>query len=151
MNKGQFLAKFRAERATLDDRLALLSDAQLTMPPAPGEWSVKEALAHVTFWEQSMLARVRRAVSTGETMPWVDNEEETRLNAQILEDSQRRSLIDVLGENRRSFQQVIALVESLPESDLIDSQRFDWLEGKPLWEYLADEAYGEHYEEHLKF
>ena len=151
MNKAEFLARFRAERARLDDRLAQMSEAQLTTPPAPGEWSTKEALAHVTFWEQSMLDRLRRAVSTGETAPWVGDEEETRLNAQIVEDSQRRSPLDVLDDNRRSFQQAIALVESLPESDLIDPQRFDWLDGKPLWEYVADEAYGEHYEEHLKF
>jgi hypothetical protein len=150
MNKAKFLQTLRAERDTLEKKLAGLSQAQLIERRSPDEWSIKDNLAHLTFWEQSMLDKVRRAVAANETPQWVTDEEETRLNAQIFTDNRDRPLNDILADMRRSFGEVIAQVESLSETDLTDPNRFAWLKGDPLWKYIADEAYAEHYHEHLK-
>lgn len=151
MTKSEFLATLKAERARIDGRLAQMTEAQLTERAAPGTWSVKDNLAHLAYWERYMLERVRRALGQGEVPDWVDDEEERRLNAQVFEDNQDRPLAEVLEEMRQSFHQVVAQVEALSEADLTDIKRFTWLNGGPLWKYIADETYAEHYHEHLGF
>ncbi|GAB4577889.1 MAG: hypothetical protein Fur0022_06210 [Anaerolineales bacterium] len=150
MDKTTFLTTLKTERAHLDQKLTGLTTAQLDTSPAPGEWSLKQNLAHLTFWEQFMLNNIRRWLETGETPTWMDNDEETRTNAQILEDSQSRPAEDVLADMRRSLAEVIALVESLPENVLTDPHHVPWVNGRPLWTYIQNEAFGEHFEEHLK-
>jgi hypothetical protein len=127
-----------------------MSEAELTARSAPGVWSIKDNLAHLVYWEQYMLERIRRAVEHGEAPQWVNNEEETRINAQILEENKERALPQVLEDLWRSYQQVAAQVEALNEPDLTDPQRFPWLKGDPLAKYIEDEAFGEHFHEHLK-
>jgi hypothetical protein len=148
-NKQAFLKAMDAAQAQVEDRLSGLSEEQLAERPAPDAWSLRETLHHLTYWEQYMLNIVRRAVGAGESPQWVTNEEETALNAQILAEANERSARDVADNFRRSFQEVRALVESLPEEVLTDPGRFAWLNGQPLLAYIANESIGEHREEHL--
>lgn len=148
-DKPEFLNKMQAAQERLEERLAGLSDEQLTERPAPDAWSLREALQHLTYWEQYMLNVVRRAVEANESPQWVTNEEETAINAQILAEANERPLRDALADFRRSSQDVKALVESLPEDVLTDPNRFAWLKGQALWAYIANESFGEHREEHL--
>jgi hypothetical protein len=150
MNKTEFLAFLKSERAQLDEKLAQLTEAQLSEPPGPDSWSIKQNLAHVTYWEQEMLKKVRAAVEKGESPQWVNQEDETRLNAQIAEASRERPAGEILAENRQSLRDVIVQVEAISETDLTDPNRFPWRDGQPLWQYIADEACGEHYHEHLR-
>lgn len=71
-------------------------------------------------------------------------------NAHIFAHNQDRPLAGVLTEMARSFAEVLALVETIPEAVLTDPKHFlGWLKGMPLWEYILDETSGEHYTEHL--
>jgi hypothetical protein len=110
---------------------------------------LRDALQHLTYWEQYMLNVVRRAVEEDKPSQWVTNEEETAINAQLLAEASERPPQDVLADFRRSFQDVKTLVESLPEDVLTEPDRFTWLKGQPLWTYIANESFGEHREEHL--
>jgi uncharacterized damage-inducible protein DinB len=148
-NKQEFLNRMQEAQDQLEAKLAGLSDEQLTQRPAPDAWSLRDTLQHLTYWEQYMLNIVRRAVEANEPPQWVTNEEETAINAQLLVEANQRPPQDVLADFRRSSQEVKALVESLPEDVLTDSNRFAWLKGQPLWTYIANESFGEHREEHL--
>ena len=150
MNKSEFLHTLQAERQRLEDKLAGLSEAQLTRHEAPEAWSIKDHLAHLTYWEQYMLDKIRRAVDQGETPQWVTDEEETNINARVYAENQGRPVKDVLAGMRRSLAQVVEQVQALSEEDLTDPNRFAWMKGVPLCKYIADEAYDEHYREHLK-
>jgi hypothetical protein len=150
MNKAEFLAKLQAERAWIDQKLAGLTPAQLDTRPAPDAWSLKQTLAHLTFWEQFMLNNIRLWLETGETPTWMDDTEETSTNAQILEDSRNRPVEEVLAEMSGSLKEVVALIESLPENALTDPNHVPWANG-PLWTYIENESFGEHFQEHLKF
>ena len=149
MNKSEFLDALRAERARLESKLASLSESQLTERPSPEAWSIKDNLAHLTYWEQYMLEKVKRAAEQGETPQWVTDEEETALNARIFEENKDRPLAEVLADVRRSFEQVVAQVQSLSEEELTDQASFAWMKNEPLWKYIEAEACGEHYHEHL--
>jgi hypothetical protein len=146
----------KTERARFDRQLSQMTEAELTARSAPEAWSIKDSLAHLVHWEQYMLERVRRAVDQGEAPQRMADEEEKRLienaeNAEVFEDNKDRPLADILHAMRRSYEQIVAQVEALPESDLIDPRRFAWLNGDPLWKYIANESYAEHYHEHLHF
>ena len=149
MNKTEFLEALRAERARLDRKLARLSEAQLTERAAPDTWSIKDNLAHLTYWEQYMLDKVRRAMEAGETPKWVTSEQETAINAQLFADNRERPLAEVLAAMRRSFEQVVGQVQALSDEDLTDPARFAWMKKEPLWKYIEAECCGEHCEEHL--
>jgi hypothetical protein len=38
----------------------------------------------------------------------------------------------VLDDSRQLFQQLVAAIEAFPEAELLDPQRFPWMEGQPL-------------------
>ncbi|MFN8487934.1 MAG: DinB family protein [Caldilineaceae bacterium] len=149
MNKAEFLDILRTKRTHLEENLAKLSAEQLTRRAAPGSWSIKDGLAHLTFYEQHMLNQVHRALQQELETHNVTKAEQTTRNAQIYERNQDRSLTEVLAEMQASFAEVITLVEMIPETILIEPKYFAFLNGMPLWQYILDETSGEHYEEHL--
>lgn len=149
MTKIEFINTLRVERAKLEATLAALTPRRLTRRASPEAWSIKDHLAHLTYWEQYMLQRIRQAL-LGEMPKWVSTEEETDINASVFERNQRRPLASVLADMHRSLADTFDLIESLSEADLTDPRRFAWLKGKPLYTYIANEGYGEHYHDHLK-
>jgi hypothetical protein len=149
MNKAEFLDTIRSKRARLAENMARLSEAQVTIRATPGSWSIKDGLAHLTFYEQHMLSQVRRALKNELELVEGTKEQQTARNAQIYQRNQDRPLVEVLAEMQSSFAQVIALVETVPETSLTGPMYFDFLNGMPLWQYMLDETSGEHYEEHL--
>ena len=148
MTKIEFLDTLRAERARIEAALGKQTEAQLIYRAAPDQWSLKDTLAHLTYFEQYMLERVQRAL-LGETPRWVTDEEETE-NARVFERNKERPLVRVLADMHLSLADVLEQVESMSEADLTDPNRFAWMKGKPLWSYIANEAYGEHYHDHLQ-
>ena len=148
MTKTEFLQTYRQKRAELDAALAKLNEDELTRRE-PDSWSIKDNLAHLTCCEQYMLNNVRQAIHHGKTLQWMNDAEETAANAQILKDNWDRPLSEILAEMRQSLTEVLAELETLSEDDLTNPNRFAWMGGKPLWTYIANEGYGEHYHEHL--
>jgi hypothetical protein len=149
MTKADFINTLRVERAKLDSWLAALTPQHLTRQDSPEAWSIKDHLAHLTYWEQYMLQRVRQAL-LGEAPKWVSDQEETEINARVFERNRSRPLANVLAAMHRSLADTLELVESLSEDDLTDPNRFTWMKGQPLWQYIANEGYAEHYQDHLK-
>ena len=58
MNRQQLLRKLDQAWVGLQESYAGLSDAQLTQPGVVGDWSVKDILAHVTWWEEEALTHL---------------------------------------------------------------------------------------------
>jgi hypothetical protein len=141
------IESIQAGRASLDARLVGLDEAAMIRPGVQGEWSVKDLLAHLVFWEGGMVENLKRAVR-GE-VPQYPSGELDDINAQVFAENRQRPLEAVLAESRQSFEALLAQVQGLPEEDLIDPGRFAWTEGKPLWEYIAGESF-EHIREHLQ-
>ena len=64
MDKGTLLTKMREGYAAFEALLAPLSDEQMTTPTVNGNWSIKDNLAHLSFWHRHTLSRVE-AVQKG--------------------------------------------------------------------------------------
>jgi hypothetical protein len=55
MNKGQLLKKLEQAWASFTESYAGLSAEQMVEPGVTGDWSVKDILAHVSWWEEEAL------------------------------------------------------------------------------------------------
>ena len=52
MTKTRLLDRLRTERAQWEALLTDIDEARMTQPGVEGEWSVKDIVAHVTFYER---------------------------------------------------------------------------------------------------
>ena len=55
MDKIRFLDTLLAERAEWDRVLSQIDVARMAVPRVAGEWSVKDVVAHVTWFEREMI------------------------------------------------------------------------------------------------
>ena len=150
MNKTNFLRAMQAKRARLEKNLATLSEAELDHKTTAESWSIKDNLAHLTFYEQYMLKRVHKSLENKDiVITGVTKQEQTARNSKIFTENKERSPAEIITEMQNSFAQVIALAEIIPEPVLTNPDYFAWLNGIPLWQYILDETCGEHYKEHL--
>ncbi|HEY1389589.1 MAG TPA: maleylpyruvate isomerase N-terminal domain-containing protein [Ktedonobacterales bacterium] len=132
--------RMRAEHARLEALLANFSDEELIQPGRFGEWSVKDMLAHITFWEQRLIAYVNGAT---ESLVQPDEDELVaidRINAEALAANRDRPLGEVRAAFEHSYQEALELAESLSAEDLAD---------EALYNLLAGDTF-EHYREHIE-
>lgn len=117
MTREENLAKLREARANLEAAVARLSDEQMLEPCTCGEWSVKDELAHVVFWEQHLLADAAR-VRRGETVHEVQDAEVNAINAANWERNKDKPLDQARKDFQTSYSQVVAWLEGASEEEL---------------------------------
>ncbi len=152
MTKSQLLDAITDGRKKFEERLAQLDEDQMTTPGLESGWSVKDVLAHIQVWEARMISWLEDA-QRGEIpqmlppgMTWDDLDQ---MNEETYLQNRDRPLSEVLTEFHQSFPKVLDIVKIIPEEDLIDPDRFEWREGKPLWFIVASNTFW-HYDEHDK-
>ena len=149
-DKPSLLACTQGERARFDALVVSLDEATLTRDGAIEGLAVKDIVAHITAWEQRVVAGTEAALR-GETPAWpepgwtMDRMDE--LNNRDFAANRGRPPADVLAEARASYERASQLLESLGERDLFDGQRYAWTRGEPAWRFF-DSNMGEHYREH---
>src|SRR6266496_1128533 len=125
MNRQQLLQKLDNAWAEIKESYAGLSDAQLTEPGAMGDWSVKDILAHVTWWEQEALKHLPLIIKEGRPPRYstqyggID-----AFNALMIEQKRDLSLADVLQQQDEIHRQLIAYIQSVPEEQFTRETRF---------------------------
>jgi hypothetical protein len=147
LNKAQLIEAGQKEYAALEKLIAPLTPGQMTRPPAPDEWSIKDVLAHLHEWQQ-MFFRWYDAGLRGEK-PAVPAEgykwsQLPALNRHIYETYRDLPLAEVLRLFRESHKQTMELIASLREEDLLTPGRWPWMNQNPLIAYLNANA-GSHY------
>ena len=147
--KQQLIERIWQERAGWEALLAEIGEERMTQPGAMEEWSFKDTLAHLITWWQRDLARLEMA-RRGERPP--DHpafpQEVHVINDWIYLINKYRPLPMVLQEARTVWQQLEATIQLLPEQDLIESGRFEWLEGESLGSGILNSFFGHFHEEH---
>jgi hypothetical protein len=146
MNKTEFIAKIHSARQEWEGVLASLTGAPMLQPKTCGDWSVKDVIAHVAWYEREMVNLLEAHALVGSDL-W-DLPLEQR-NAAIYAVNRDRPLRDVLAEAVLVSQDLLRLLPTLSEADLTDATRFP---GMPLdwvpWEVIASNTL-EHYSDHL--
>jgi hypothetical protein len=152
MDRLKLLDLIRAEHDFLMRTLAALTDAQMVQPVAPGEWSVKDILAHITFWEQqylSWLAAAARGESPDRPPYSLSEADVNAINERAYLAARDRPLPDVLAAFLRSYEQILAHAADLSEEVLFTPGYYDWLGSLAISQILADNTLG-HYAEHAE-
>ncbi len=142
MTKDELLTNIRRDRATLDALVASLSDAQMIAPELEAGWSAKDALAHITAWEQLSLKWIRtgRREEGSFTQETID-----AFNSGIYEAHRGDVLADVLAESRASYAAMLSMAEALAGD--LDAPPA-WAPARPLGEIISSNS-DEHYREHI--
>ena len=149
-DKTELMARIDREWTALTELIDYLTPSQM-IEAAPGSWSVKDHLVHLTTWEQFLL-RYHLAQEPPHIVMGVDAEtfgglDEDGLNALIYERSQDRSLEDVLDSFTRSHFQVLETLKPVTFADLMQPRYDDDPEARPLINWVIGNTY-DHYREH---
>ncbi|MCW5851654.1 MAG: ClbS/DfsB family four-helix bundle protein [Anaerolineae bacterium] len=156
--KTELMKLIAQRRSELEALIAPLSEAQLTTP-GPDGWAIKDHLAHIVAWEQSLLGLLNsvprhQAMGISEEVYHSDVDV---INRTIYERNTDRPLTDVLADFRQSHEAVLERLARMTDDDL----------RRPYAYYLPDEPddnpspnpppvlgwirgnTDEHYEEHI--
>ncbi len=128
--------------------MALLAEVgrqQMEAPGLAGGWSVKDAVAHISWFEREMVGLLKARALVGSEL-W--NLPQDERNARIREDNQDRPVEDVLGEAQTVFGQLLQQIAALPEENLNDPALFPGMPPTWVpWQIIAQNSY-EHYQHH---
>jgi hypothetical protein len=125
MHRQQLLKRLDKAWGAFKASYAGLSDAQLTAPGVTGQWSVKDMIAHVTWWEEEALKHLP-LILTGGRPPRYSTQYGgiDAFNAQMTERTRGLSLSDVLRQLEDTHRRLIDYVHSAPEEQFTRETRF---------------------------
>lgn len=148
---AELLARIEQGWGELQGAFASRSDAELTAPGREG-WSVKEHLAHVTFWERLLLESYLggRPVSEVSEMDEATLRDMDGMNAVVAERSRARSLQEVMANSRAVHEALVAKLRSQPFEAWMRPRHADDPDERPLMLWIAGNTYG-HYGEHAEY
>ena len=156
-DKQSILTALREEFNRWEALLASLSEAQITAPQLPENWSIKDVIAHLRAWQQRSIARLEAALlgRAPEYPAWpaqFDPEAEGEphdLNAWLYATYRDQPWPSVHRDWREGYLRFLELAEAIPEEDLLDSGKYTWLEGYSLLAVLQGSY--EHHREHAEY
>ena len=138
--KDELLKSIRAERKRLEDNLVDLTAEEWVRPGMCGEWSAKDMLAHLSEWESMFLSWFRAGLR-GETpitpAPDLTWSQMDVLNQRIYDKHRQDSLAAVQAESKRSYAEILEVVEAMPEEELFVPHRYAWTGREALAGWIA--------------
>ena len=150
LTTAQLLEEMRTARSNWEALLAEVDEARLTEPGVEGDWSLKDIIAHITYFETWAADNVM-AFRLGEPRPQAEYQglEMDEENARIYERLRAKSLAQVLQESQASFQRSIEAVQGLCDEDLYDPKftrvpGADWT----VFDLIEGDTF-EHYNDHI--
>lgn len=125
MQKEQLIQKLDLAWADLQGAIAGLTEAEMLEPGVTGNWSVKDILAHVTWWEAESLQHLP-AILRGERTPrYADLYGGINaFNAQMSEKKRGLTLTQVLDEMNETHRRLIETVRAAPDEQIATETRF---------------------------
>jgi hypothetical protein len=116
MNKQQLLNRVERAWEVLRHSYEGLPEHEMTIAGVMGDWSVKDIIAHVTWWEEEAL-KYLPVILTGEKPPrysvlygGID-----AFNARMTEQKKNLSLSEVLRQRDDTHRRLIDFLQSAPE------------------------------------
>jgi hypothetical protein len=119
----QLLEAMHAARSNWEALLAEAGEGRLAEPGVEGNWSLKDIIAHITYFETWAADNVL-AFRRGEPQPQSEYKglEIDEENARLYERFRAKPLDQVLQDSRTTFQRSIEAVQGLRDADLYDPE-----------------------------
>ncbi len=125
MNRSQLLKRLETEWTAFKDSYAGLSDSDLIEPGVTGEWSVRDIIAHVTWWEEEALRNLPLILQGGKPPRYsVAYGGIDAFNALMTEQKRNVSLSEVLRQRDETHRRLIDFLQSAPEDQFARETRF---------------------------
>lgn len=152
LNGTQLLEITESQYTKLERALAPLSPEQLTAAPVPGEWSIKDVLAHLYEWQQMFFSWYEAGLR-GEKpdVPALGYKwsQLPALNQAIYQKFRDLPLDEILALFRESHQRTIRFIETQTDADLTAPGLYPWMNQNALMSYLNSIA-AAHYDWAIK-
>lgn len=116
--KAELLEKLAANRDQLLDAVAGLTEDQISKVPVVGEWTIKDVVGHIAYWEGVILDHVRESYAEGRPRPMRDDENDDIVNPREAAKRKHRPWARVQAEFANVRAALIGKIESSSESDL---------------------------------
>jgi hypothetical protein len=125
VNRQQLLNRLDAAWVAFQASYAGLSSARLVEPGVTGDWSVKDIIAHVTWWEEEALRHLPLIIAGGRPPRYsvayggIDT-----FNAMMAERKRELSLSDVLTQQDDTHRRLIDFIRSVSDDQFTRETRF---------------------------
>jgi hypothetical protein len=125
MDRSQLLKRLDKAWQAFKESYAGLSDSELMEPGVTGDWSVRDIIAHVTWWEEEALAYLPLILDGGKparysvTYGGID-----AFNSHMAEQKRHLSLSEVLRQQDDTHRRLIDLIQGVPEDQFARETRF---------------------------
>jgi len=150
MNKKEIMQALEESHEPILEVLDRLSDEEMLEPGVVGDWTLKDLIAHLTRWEAELvklLWQVRQGILP--TSILAGDMDYDAINARWRQEDEARPLERILEDFYSVRGQTLRRLEYFNERDLVDPERYPWLNGKPLWQKIAGNSFA-HDQEHLE-
>jgi hypothetical protein len=150
MNKKELNDALRSSREEFMQTVEGLSEHDLQEPGVVNEWSVKDILFHLTMWEAEQVKLLWQA-SQDQTPTTVHFSDESvdEINAGWTPQAKNRTLEQVWNDFHNVRKQTMRRLNNFRDDELTDPMRFSWLNGQPLWVWIAEDTF-RHDKEHAE-
>lgn len=150
-SKADLIAGIENERERLNDVLERVPPERMEEPDAIGEWSVKDALAHLAVWSSRAITVLFQAEHGDKPVPpsaLFKTSDWTVINAADHAEQKDRPLDRILADFDGTHEQLLKRLQAWSdEAALFDPQRYSSLKGNALAGYIWGDS-GEHDAEH---
>ena len=125
MDTQQVLMRLDAAWVDFEASYAGLTDAELLIPGVQGQWSVRDLIAHVTWWEEEALKHLPLVRDGGRPPRYsVQYGGIDAFNALMTEQRRHLSLDEVRGQHDEVHARLVDLVRRAPEELFRRETRF---------------------------
>jgi len=143
-DKGQILARMAESRRAFQSALSGADRTRLDQPGTWGEWSVKDMIAHLTYWQTLATERLQKfAAGRGNEIVSLETGEVDAINAHVYRANKERPLDEMLNACEIAYLTLRTAVKQLPPAVYTEDQQ-----PRSMREIIAGNSYL-HYEEHL--
>ena len=125
MNRSQLLKRLDQAWRDFKESYAGLSEEEMVVPGVTGAWSVRDLIAHVTWWEEEALTHLPLILNGGRPPRYsVKYGGIDAFNAYMTEQKSGLSFSEVLQQQAETHRRLIAYVQLAPEEQLQRETRF---------------------------
>jgi hypothetical protein len=125
VDKKQLLKRLDKAWEAFRETYAGLSETELLQAGVTGAWSIKDIIAHVTWWEEEALTHLPLILAGGRPPRYsVTHGGIDAFNARMTAQRKDLSLAEVLRRRDGVHRRLIALIESAPDDQVTGETRF---------------------------
>lgn len=156
--KADLLRTLDEGRRLWEEALARVGEARMEEPGVVGDWTTKDVVAHVGFWERWVSGKLATSLAGQETSilgpfenelpPEARDWDTDQLNAWVYERNRSRPVAEVVMEEQQIYRRLYTTLRGMRDEDLFTAGRFPWARERAV-EAVAVNTYG-HWPEHIQ-